>query len=505
MSRGRLARQSHVLVPIALALLLAGAARGEDKLRPSILKISVTQRAPQLTQPWNKASASESSGTGFVIDGRRLLTNAHVVRYASQIYVQANHSADKLPAHVVAISPEIDLALLTLDDDQFFADHPPLEFSKKLPPIKSTIALYGYPVGGEQLSVTEGIVSRVEFVRYYYNTDGLRIQIDAAMNPGNSGGPAVSDGKVVGVAFSGISSAENIGYLIPVEEVNLFLADVSDGKYDGKPHLFEELQTVENDALRAWLKLPKGTGGVMVTHALPGEPKSPLVAGDCVTHIGDRALDSAGKVQISDELHLPFQYLLAKLASGGKVQLTVWRDGKQTHVDAPVPSSRPQVMPYLKYGYPRYFIYGPLVFSPAVKEYVMMSDAKWTTYYRDRRSPLLTRLYDAPKFKGEELVVLIAPKFSNPITKGYGNMWMDVLTTLNGKPVKNLVHLVELLRDSRDEFLEFGFADRESETLVFRRGEMARATEDILTDNSIRKQGSDELLSVWEGKGKKAE
>jgi len=287
--------------------------------------------------------------------------------------------------------------------------------------------------------------------------------------------------------------------------VALFLDDVRDGKYDGKPHLFEELQTVENDALRAWLKLPKGMGGVMVTRSLATEPKSPLEPGDCITHIGEHALDSAGKVRISDELHLPFQYLLAKLASGGKIKLTVWRNGQPTHVEAPVPSSRPQVIPYLKYNYPRYFIYGPLVFSPAVKEYSMMSDAKWTTFYRDRRSPLLTRLYDAPKFKGEELVVLIAPKFSNPITKGYGSMWMDVLTTLNGKPVPNLVHLVEQLRDSRDEFLEFGFADRDSETLVFRRADMARATEDILTDNSIRKQGSDDLLSVWEGKGKNAE
>src|SRR4030095_10493684 len=94
---------------------------------------------------------------------------------------------------------------------------------------------------------------------------GLRMQIDAALNPGNSGGPALTEGKGVGVSSQVMQGAENIGYVIPVEEVMTFLEDVHDGKYDGKPQLYCEMQTVENEALRAKWRLPQGVGGALVT------------------------------------------------------------------------------------------------------------------------------------------------------------------------------------------------------------------------------------------------
>ncbi len=65
-------------------------------------------------------------------------------------------------------------------------------------------------------------------------TEGLRIQVDAAINPGNSGGPAVVDGRMIGLVFSRLQQADNIGYLIPMEEIELFLEDIRDGRYRGQ-------------------------------------------------------------------------------------------------------------------------------------------------------------------------------------------------------------------------------------------------------------------------------
>ncbi len=192
---------------LCLALLPAVGRAEQDVVRPSVVKIHTTQRLPDFFRPWTKSAPRDMSGTGFVIDGRRILTNAHVVTYPSQIYVQPYQSAEKFPAKVVAVSAAMDLAILSVEDEAFFTGRPALPLDENLPRVKASVNVYGYPIGGDQLSVTEGIASRVEYTAYNYGASGLRIQIDAALNPGNSGGPAISEGKVIGVAFLGLTKA----------------------------------------------------------------------------------------------------------------------------------------------------------------------------------------------------------------------------------------------------------------------------------------------------------
>lgn len=491
----------RVMLGAAVCWSVAGPLNAADAIRDSVVKINVTQRSPNFTQPWTKAAAQEASGTGFVIAGRRILTNAHVVQYASQIYVQPHQSADKLPAKVLAISRAIDLAVLGLtDDDSFFDSRPPLELAAGLPQIKGTVNVYGYPLGGEQMSVTEGIISRIDYSPYYYRTAGLRVQIDAALNPGNSGGPAISEGRVVGVAFSGIRTAENIGYLIPVEEIETFLADAADGVYEGKPRFRDETQTLENDAIREKLGLAKNVGGAMVTLAYRETDDYPLRRGDVILKAGDHPLDNAARVQVAGDLQLPFHYLIPKLARDGKARLTILRDGTTFEADVPVPSQDRLVIPYLNGDYPRYFIYGPLVFSPASQEFLAALSKVYGQTLLERGSPLIRRWTDSPAFDGEELVVVPSPMFPHKLVKGYSAPTFCVLSHVNDIPVRNLKHLVELLRYNVAPYLEFRFAGHGTETLVFRRAEIAAATEEILTDNSIRKQCSDDLEDVWKSK-----
>ncbi|HEY4312436.1 MAG TPA: trypsin-like peptidase domain-containing protein [Pirellulales bacterium] len=471
----------------------------QDAIRPSVVKIHTTQRLPDFFRPWTKSSSREMSGTGFVIDGKRILTNAHVVGYPSQIYVQPYQSAEKFLAKVVAIATPIDLAILSVEDETFFDDRPALSLDEGLPRVKAPVNVYGFPVGGDQMSVTEGISSRVEYTGYYFGVSGLRIQIDAALNPGNSGGPAISDGRVIGVAFSGLTTADNIGYLIPAEEVRTFLSDVADGHYDGKQQLWEEFQTTENDALRTWLKIPKEAGGCMITRSRKSETELPLHEHDVVTQIGPHVLDRSGNVRLGDDLQVMFTYYVPKLAHDGIVPLTVLRGGESIAIDAPVAARRPRVIPRLDGAYPSYFILGPMVFTTASAELVggIFSDQRYLAFMSGKKSPLVSRVNDQPAFEGEELVMIPSPFFSHRLTKGYDSPALHVVAKVNDVPVKNLAHLVELLRDSKDEFLEFQFAETEVETLVFRRQEMFDATEDILTDNGVRKQYSDDLHAVW--------
>src|SRR5579863_3233560 len=242
----------------------ASAADTAPSIENSVVKVFATMRYPDAFKPWTKQAPTEITASGVVIEGKRILTNAHVVLYASQVQVQANAQGDKLPASVVAVAPGIDLAVLQLDDASFFDTHPPVSRASKLPQIKDAVLAYGFPTGGNSLSITKGIVSRIEFVAYNYPVSGLRIQIDAAINPGNSGGPAIAGGKMIGLAFSRLGDAENIGYIIPCEEIDLFLEEIAHGPYQGKPGCFDEFQTLENPALRASLKLDKSVQGMVV-------------------------------------------------------------------------------------------------------------------------------------------------------------------------------------------------------------------------------------------------
>src|SRR2546422_11133289 len=90
-------------------------AHAQDGIRDLVVKIHAVHHTPDLLRPWAKNSPQQVKGSGVVIDGKRILTNAHVVRYASQIYVQPNQSADLISARVEAMTPSMDLAVLKLD------------------------------------------------------------------------------------------------------------------------------------------------------------------------------------------------------------------------------------------------------------------------------------------------------------------------------------------------------------------------------------------------------
>ncbi|MEX2316137.1 MAG: trypsin-like peptidase domain-containing protein [Pirellulales bacterium] len=484
-----------VSLTIGIALSTA-AARAADGIEASVVKLNVTKRKPDYFRPWTKESPEKISGSGVVIAGKRILTNAHMVTNASQVFVQMRRGGDQLSAKVKAVGPGIDLAVIELDDVDKLKDVPALSLAEELPQIKSQISVYGYPTGGDDLSITDGIVSRIEFTEYYYGASGVRVQVDAALNPGNSGGPAIEQGKIVGLVFSGIQEAENIGYLIPPEEIRLFLADVADGAYTGNPLLFDEFQTAENDALRAFLKIPANVTGLVVTRPYRKDETYPLKTWDLVTHVGQHAIDNQGYVDVREGLRMRFMYFVPRFAKDGRVELTVLRGGATHKVSVPVAAQRDFLLPLLKDQYPEYFIYGPVVFTVASQEYVRELGDDWTESLAYRESPLVTRLYDQPAEPGEQLVVIANQMFPHATIRGFDNRGMSVIAKLNGVKVKNLRHLAELLRDRREEFLRFEMVDR-NESLVFRRAELEAATEQILADEGIRYRASESLRDVW--------
>jgi S1-C subfamily serine protease len=483
---------------------VAAAADTAPAIENSVVKVFATMRYPDAFKPWTKQAPTEITASGVVIEGKRILTNAHVVLYASQVQVQANAQGDKLPASVVAVAPGIDLAVLQLDDASFFDTHPPVARAGKLPQIKDAVLAYGFPTGGNSLSITKGIVSRIEFVAYNYPVSGLRIQIDAAINPGNSGGPAIAGDKMIGLAFSKLGGdTQNIGYIIPNEEVELFLKDVAGGHYDGKPAMYDELQTLENPALREYLKLDKSIEGMVVHRPDKTDASYPLKEWDVLTRIGDIPIDNQGMIKLDKDVRVSFAYQIQHLANNGKVPMTLVRAGKTLQIQLPVSAQHPTLLTDLHGSYPSYFIYGPLVFSTATWQFVanFEKNVNLMRVLGAVKSPLVTRALDPPDAETEELVVISSPFFPHKLANGYSSAAGSVVQSINGTHVRSLKHMVALLRDLKDPFVTIEFDQKGNEALVFSRTAMLAATDEILTDNGVRAQGSPNMMEVWQAKG----
>jgi S1-C subfamily serine protease len=495
-----------LVVPVLLGTAMpvfaqagGAAAAAPGSLANSVVKVFSTARFPDPFKPWTKQAPKEATGSGVVLEGRRILTNAHVVMYASEVQVQANQAGEKISATVEAISPGIDLAILKLDDETFFDSHAPLARASTLPEIKDAVLAYGYPTGGTSLSITKGIVSRIEYATYNFPMAGLRIQIDAAINPGNSGGPAVAGDKMIGLAFASLNNAQNIGYIIPNEEIELFLSSVANGTVGPKPSLRDEFQTLESPTLRAFLKLDKSVKGLVVHRVASIDPNYPLRKWDVVTHIGNTPIDEQGMVKQGADLRVNFRYLIQKVARDGKIPLTLVRGGQSRHVEVALSKGWPLLIPDLEGRYPSYFVYGPLVFSSATSQYTafLNGNAGTMSAFSFIRSPLVIQRGDSPSAEREELVVISSPFFPHKLAKGYSNPSAGVVDSLNGVKIRSLRHLVTVLRDLKDEFVVVQTDNRGGEAMVFPHKEMLAATEDILTDNGVRAQGSPDLLEVW--------
>jgi len=228
----------------------------------------------------------------------------------------------------------------------------------------------------------------------------------------------------------------------------------------------------------------------------------PLKEWDVLTRIGDTPIDNQGMIKLDKDLRVSFAYLVQRLANDDKVPMTLVRGGKSMQIQLPVSAEHPTLVADLRGGYPSYFIYGPLVFSTATWQLLsnLENNAGLLRMLGAVKSPLITRALDPPDAETQEFVVVSSPFFPHKLANGYSNPAGSVVYSINGTHVRSLEHLVAVLRDLKDPFVTIEFDQKGNEALVFSRAAMLAATDEILTDNGVRAQGSPNMMAVWQGK-----
>ncbi|RZC10808.1 Protease Do-like 9 isoform B [Glycine soja] len=341
----------------------------------SVVKVFCVHTEPNFSLPWQRKRQYSSSSSGFVIGGRRVLTNAHSVEHYTQVKLKKRGSDTKYLATVLAIGTECDIAMLTVDDDEFWQGMSPVEFGE-LPTLQDAVTVVGYPIGGDTISVTSGVVSRIEILSYVHgSTELLGLQIDAAINSGNSGGPAFNDkGNCVGIAFQSLKheDAENIGYVIPTPVIMHFIQDYEkNGGYTGFPILGVEWQKMENPDLRMAMGMKPDQKGVRIRRIDPTAPESKVLKpSDVILSFDGVDIANDGTVPFRHGERIGFSYLISQKYTGDNAAIKVLRNSDIFKFDIKLDSHRRLIPAHSKGKPPSYYIIAGFVFTTVSVPYL---------------------------------------------------------------------------------------------------------------------------------------
>ncbi len=305
-----------------------------DKVSSSVVAIGVSRRVVNPFDPFSIPKREDSTiGTGFVVSEKGVIvTNKHVVADRGTKYTVVTRDGQKLDVKKIYRDPTLDLALVQIDATSL----KPLELgdSSKLKVGQTAIAI-GNALGRFTNTVTSGIISGLgrkviagdPFSGEAENLDNL-IQTDAAINPGNSGGPLLDlAGKVVGVNVATTEGAQNIGFAVSINTVKPIVDQFLSNGSISRPYLGIRYRFISKD-IAILNEVPQGA---YIQEVIEGGPadKARIEVGDIITKINGQVVDGENKVS----------EIIGKGKVGDKIELTVWRDGKNLNLAASLEDS----------------------------------------------------------------------------------------------------------------------------------------------------------------------
>lgn len=293
--------------------------------------------------------------------------------------------------------------IIEVKDKSFFDNTKQLKLSTNTK-VRDKVTVIGYPIGGKNVSTTTGVVSRIEQQYYAYSAESLlAIQVDAAINSGNSGGAVVNDkNELVGIAMMKKLKAENIAYIVPTVIINTFLDDVKDNKVDGFSKENTFFSAIENNTLKEFYGLKNGNG-VVVSHV--GKYNTNLKINDIILAIDGKNIANNGTIKTKYG-RISFSHIYNTKQIGDIVILDIQRDKKHIKVSHTIR----RVSKLINYEFaksPRYIIYGGLVFAPITRNFLST-----ITKLESKQIKKKSKNY-------QEAITMIPTVFPHSVNRGY--------------------------------------------------------------------------------------
>ena len=459
-----------------------------EKIKDAVVKVHIVQHTYETMSPWNSDSR-KGSGSGLIIAGNLILTNAHVAADSTFLEVQRHGETKRYEAEVVYISHESDLAVLRTKDVNAYKNITPLELGD-LPKMQQPVEVYGFPIGGNTLSVTRGVVSRIEKQNYVHTGENLiAAQVDAAINFGNSGGPVISGGKVVGVAMQSGFLTENIGYMIPTPIIRHVLEDAKDGKVDGYGFHGFLTQSMENPAMRRKYGLAETQTGMLVHKVYKNSPADGKIQiGDIVTEIDGHKIENNGTVEFRPGEFIDHTHYIDMHQIGENIQFKVIRQGQVVDVELKLDKPGKEyllVKPNQYDKQPTYLIFGGLVFMPLNQDVIDGMDGT------PARIGALT--YESPDASRSEAVIM-TKVLPADINKDYHHDSDLLIEKVNGAKVHDFLDFYKKIEESTSDYVTLETPD--DYQLVIDRKEAIERQPKILAQYGVTADRSKDLQAL---------
>ena len=466
----------------------SGGAREKNKNNPlnAVVKLEVFTSKANIARPWINMNDS-SKGSGVVIGDGRILTCAHCVSDSSYIRVRKHNEDTLYYAKNIFVDNDADLALVQVEDPKFMADITPMEIGET-PRVQDEVLAVGFPMGGDDISFTRGIVSRIEDICYSHGwTILLGVQVDAAINPGNSGGPVLDlkSGKIVGIAFQGKDKekSELLGYIVPPDIIRHFLKDIEDGRVDGFSDILFSPGNMESPDKRKYYRMQSSQTGMVVHHVDAALGKNSIKQDDVILEIDGYKVSNNGRIRLDGGEPRSIFYPIYTRQIGEKIPVKVLRNGAVVETCVTAAKKKQLIRGWMHGRRPDYFLYGGFVFTTVSYDYIVRSRTEFhDNIFKDKEHP-------------DDEPVAISYCFSDVGIEGYNGSDNVLVRKVNGEKVRNLKHLAKILDDCKDGFVSIE-VDKNTEwslKLVVDALKMRETTERVMKRNQIPFDRSEDL------------
>ncbi|WP_131775179.1 PDZ domain-containing protein [Legionella cincinnatiensis] len=414
--------------------------------------------------PWRGPESAACSGSGFIVQdpsGKKyVMTNAHVAENATFLQVRlANNRIKKYEAKVKCVSYQCDLALLEVDDPEFEELVDPVELGEMVS-LRDRIMVVGFPMGGTEISLSKGIVSRIQVDSYSMSGQNLlQAQVDAAINPGNSGGPVFIGNKVVGVAFQGYGGHQGLNYIIPAPIMEHFLTEAFSGKrYRGCPTLPIVTEQIENLHEREFYKMGKRSGIRILKVDNLSDAFSKLKPDDIILAIDGLPISNEGTVDIPEIGNcIDYFHVTQSKFIGDSVRLNILR--KKAHEEAveelevdvvldTILGDTEKVSVAEHDKMPTYYINSGICFVPLTRNYMEGNGCEFEEMHLVEEN---CSLPDAPKRNPTDQVIVINTILNCKETQGYEKHIRGIVKEINGKPINNIHDVIRVMEENKEK------------------------------------------------------